>query len=280
MRVMKFGGATFATHEDVATVLREITAAARRETVVAVVSAVGTTTDRLHDTAIDDRDRVDAVLREHHAVLDFLPEAHRHAWHARIARAVTDPVARDDAWLATGEVLASGLISGILDAFGVDVVDVGLEGVRVAADGSVDALATCTRLRHLGLDATDVLVLGGFAGRTDAGTVRVLGRGGSDYVATAVAAAIDADVVDLWKDVDGIHDRDPNRYAGTHRHDRLTWSQADAIARSDAAILHPRTIEPLRDTSVALRVRGIRTPWDTGTLVDARAAVPLRGRVS
>ncbi len=134
------------------------------------------------------------------------------------------------------------------------------------------------------LEKGTVPIVTGFIGATIAGEVTTLGRNSSDYSAAIVADALDADEVCLWTDVDGIYDRDPRATDTEDGCDftllpELSYDEALRLAECGAKVLHPRTIEPLREKDIALRIRNTFRPEHPGTRIGpaVRSAV---GRVS
>jgi aspartate kinase len=109
-------------------------------------------------------------------------------------------------------------------------------------------------------------VMGGFIGRTAAGATTTLGRNGSDYSAAIVAAAIGADEVQIWTDVDGLLTCDPRLVPGARVIDRLSFEEAAELAQFGAK-LHPRTLEPAVEANIPVRVLNTQNPSLPGTLI-------------
>jgi aspartate kinase len=116
------------------------------------------------------------------------------------------------------------------------------------------------------LERNRIPVMGGFIGRTDAGATTTLGRNGSDYSAAIVAAAIGADEVQIWTDVDGLLTCDPRLVPGARVIDRLSFEEAAELAQFGAK-LHPRTLEPAVAANVPVRVLNTHNPSSPGTLI-------------
>ena len=116
------------------------------------------------------------------------------------------------------------------------------------------------------LERNRIPVMGGFIGRTDAGATTTLGRNGSDYSAAIVGAAIGADEVQIWTDVDGLLTCDPRLVPGARVIDRLSFDEAAELA-SFGAKLHPRTLEPAIGANIPVRVLNTQNPASSGTLI-------------
>src|SRR5207248_11637165 len=126
------------------------------------------------------------------------------------------------------------------------------------------------------IERNRIPVMGGFIGRTPAGATTTLGRNGSDYSAAIVAAAIGAEEVQIWTDVDGLLTCDPRLVPGARVIDRLTFDEAAELAWFGAK-LHPRTLEPAVEANIPVRVLNTHNPSSPGTLITRRANVPPPG---
>ncbi|HKR63764.1 MAG TPA: lysine-sensitive aspartokinase 3 [Thermoanaerobaculia bacterium] len=121
------------------------------------------------------------------------------------------------------------------------------------------------------LERNRIPVMGGFIGRTKSGATTTLGRNGSDYSAAIVAAAIGADEVQIWTDVDGLLTCDPRLVAGARVIDRLSFDEAAELAWFGAK-LHPRTLEPAVAANIPVRVLNTHNPSSPGTLITRAGA--------
>ena len=116
------------------------------------------------------------------------------------------------------------------------------------------------------LERNRIPVMGGFIGRTLAGATTTLGRNGSDYSAAIVGAALGADEVQIWTDVDGLLTCDPRVVPGARVIERLSYVEAAELAWFGAK-LHPRTLEPAIDARIPVRVLNTHNPASAGTLI-------------
>jgi aspartokinase/homoserine dehydrogenase 1 len=134
--------------------------------------------------------------------------------------------------------------------------DIGLITDGEARNATVDFAASDPRVAAALADDA-VFVLPGFYGVGPDGRVTLLGRGGSDYSAAAVARCITAESLDIWKDVDGYLSADPSTVDNPRRLEVLSYREAAELSYFGARILHPRTVEPLRDRGIPLRLFNI-----------------------
>jgi len=128
------------------------------------------------------------------------------------------------------------------------------------------------------VDQGAIPVITGFIAATEEGVTTTLGRGGSDYTAAIVGAGLDADEVWIWSDVNGILTADPNLVAGARTLRELSYAEASDLAYYGADVLHPKTIRPVIDHSIPLRIKNSLDPADPGTLI-VEAPAPDRQRL-
>lgn len=272
--VVKFGGAALARPAAVTARLRSLRA--RGRPVVAVVSARAGVTDRLWRVAQDPldetlRSRVLQQLRREHSpqepgrnrALDALERSFR--WVGDRGR---PDAATTDALLAAGERLSVDwlvprLRADGLPAVGVDAARLGLwtdgrygEG-RVVLDRARDPVRRGLRAV---LDEGSLPVVTGYFGRGAHGEPVTLGRGGSDYSASAIGALIGASTVELVKADASILSADPAVVPEARPVQRLSYSEAEELAEFGARVLHPMTVEPARLAGMDLWVRSLERP--------------------
>ncbi|WP_420596516.1 aspartate kinase [Deinococcus sp.] len=117
------------------------------------------------------------------------------------------------------------------------------------------------------LDAGVTPVIAGFMGETEKGAITTLGRGGTDFSATIVGAALHASEVWAWKDVDGVMSADPRSVPGAQNIAQLSYGEVMELAYFGAKVLHPLAVTPLQDAGIPLRVKSAADPEFPGTLV-------------
>jgi len=134
-------------------------------------------------------------------------------------------------------------------------------------------------LDSLGLAEADRIVMTGFSCRDAAGRVTTLGRNGSDFSATILAALLDAEEVHIWTDVEGVLSADPGRVPQAEVVHRLSYREAFELAYFGARVLHPQTLAPLLQRAIPVRIRSTRLPESPGTLIDRRgsSSPPVKG---
>jgi len=108
-------------------------------------------------------------------------------------------------------------------------------------------------------------IITGFFGCDNNGYTTIFGRDGSDYSASIIANALDVDRVELWKNTDGFRSADPKKIKETNLIEKLSYSEAAELSYFGAKILHPRTVEPLKEKNIKLIIKNIKNPVGKGT---------------
>lgn len=118
----------------------------------------------------------------------------------------------------------------------------------------------------------DIYITQGFICLDDAGEISNLQRGGSDYTATIIGAAIKAEEVQIWTDIDGMHNNDPRFVEHTNPISDLSFDEAAELAYFGAKILHPQTVNPVRKDSIPVRLKNTMNPEAHGTLISSKTS--------
>lgn len=302
LHVLKFGGSSLGRPERFAQVVRIVERVQGGSRVALVVSAFGDTTDHLLAAiAHAESGRRD----EAHALIARIAEAarvpvvaalgDRALPQAQLDAAIdavlgpleglldavallreASPRARDEV-LSFGERLSSRVVSLALSRTGIPSVAVDARTWIVTdatfGDARVDFAATRARAQALAAEWLDegapITVHTGFLGATPDGITTTLGRNGSDYTAAVLAASLDAEDVTLWTDVPGIMTADPALVPDAYPVPRLSHREALELAGLGLRMLHPRTVLPLAQARIPLRIKDTLHPEAAGTLVDA-----------
>lgn len=283
MEIHKFGGSCLRDSSDldrISSVLRDVD-----DEIVVVVSALWGTTDRLMRAAIEPRyagrlvnDLASQHLRFAPTIVDD-PAYERfqrvlHGIETSLATLATDREDRNahNRLLAAGERLSALVVAHQLKLQGLDAHAVGAEDIGLMLNGTADAdsVDLDSSMSKLDISALEGLpVVTGWFGEGKDGRLALLGRGGSDHTATALAAILDASKVVLWKDVNGIHPVNPRWGISTSPVRYLGYSEAIEFAYADATILHPATVEPVLKKGIPIEIKhlGAAKPNRTCTTI-------------
>ncbi len=307
--VMKFGGTSVGSVEAMTQVVR-IIQQARSEwrNLVVVASALNGVTNLLLDTAVrsskGDRKAYLPAAQELQARHDELTDAlitdpaRGALLKDEIAELVADFSSRCQAMAVLGEATPRALdaVAGLGERMSVRVLSVALDSAGIpaafveatelivtdhhfqAAHPDLAATTAKTRARLLPLlDRGLVVVTTGFIGATPEGVPTTLGRGGSDYSAALLGAALPADDVWIWTDVDGVMTADPRLVPDARTIPELSYREVSELAYYGAKVLHPKTIRPVIEAGIRLRVCNTFNPSHPGTRLVAE--MPSSDRV-
>lgn len=295
--VMKFGGTSVGSPERIRRAAELAATTSRERPVAVVVSAMSKVTDLLLETMsrgqVGDEEAVEANLKaledKHIAAAEALiPEERRSAVisrlklhlerYARIARGMLmlreKPPRSVDEAVSTGEKLCALLTVEVLRANGFKAEDVSGSQVIVtdAIFGSASPLMEETsasahaRLNPL-VESGVIPIVTGFNGATADGEPTTLGRGGSDFSAAILAAALNASELWIWTDVDGILTGDPRVVPDARVLTEVTYNEAAELAYAGAKVLHPRTLQPLADRRIPVWIKNAFKPEVPGTRI-------------
>ncbi len=185
-----------------------------------------------------------------------------------------------DAVVSYGEQLSSRLLAEVCKSKGIKARHVDTRRLIVTDDeyGSARPIWDETEelikleLEPL-IEARDVPVMGGFIASNRAGETTTLGRGGSDYTAALIGAALDSKEIQIWTDVTGVLTCDPRICADARTVEVLSYDEAAELAYFGAKVLHPKTIQPAVDHSIPVRVCNSHQPSERGTMVIASSGL-------
>ncbi len=288
---MKFGGTSVGKPERMHHIAGLVTQEA--EPVIVVLSALAGTTNALIEIGylIARGDRVNAKLHidnlethYHQFAEGLLTSAEaltkakqiiaEHFEFLNIILKISFSEALNKDILAQGELLSTKLFSVYLDEIGVDhVLLPALEFMTIDVHdepqiGSIKVKLSQLLTQHPG---SKLFVTQGYICRNARGEIDNLRRGGSDYSASLIAAAIEATICEIWTDIDGMHNNDPRVVNRTVPIDKLSFEEAAELAYFGAKILHPASIWPAQQYNIPVKLRNTLQPDAKGTLIAGEA---------
>lgn len=291
MKIMKFGGTSVGRPERMKQVSELITRS--DEPVITVLSALSGTTNALVSIgdamAAGDRalakENIDK-LESHYQLFikDLLKEKEtyqkgkqivgEHFEFLNIILRVSFSEALSKDILAQGELLSTKLFSAFLEENKIDhALLPALEFMSIDANDEPQVPVIKSRLNKLleHHSGKKLFITQGYICRNARGEVDNLKRGGSDYSASLIAAAVGASVCEIWTDIDGMHNNDPRMVKKTIPVDRLSFDEAAELAYFGAKILHPASIWPAQHYQVPVRLLNTMDPSAPGTLITSDA---------
>lgn len=289
MEIFKFGGASVATADRIKNLYKILQGFDRKDLIV-VISAMGKTTNKLEKIVIAHQKGEDYAALIEQVKEDFFVEM-RQLFDAKneIFREVGQrfdaitSLLREyknqsynfiyDQVVPCGELISThfisrylnenGLMNTLLDARDLIITD------ATYRDANVDWTSTCKQVNRTA-NKGKFFITQGFIGGNKEGFTTTLGREGSDYTAAILAYCLDADELDIWKDVPGVLNADPRSFENTTLLQKVSFREAIELAYYGASIIHPKTIQPLHSKNIPLRVRSFLDANAEGTYVGSQ----------
>ena len=295
MKVLKFGGTSVGSARRMKNVASIIGSSERK---IVVLSAMSGTTNALvciagcfYRKAPDEANKMISEQEQKYAreiealyrtdlykerALQLVTEHFNHVWSFS-GKPFT--VFDEKVILAQGELISTGMMDLYLQEQGIESVLLpALNFMRITADGEPDPVYIREKLVAL-LDQhpdTSVFITQGFICRNAYGDIDNLQRGGSDYSASLIGAADDAEEIQIWTDIDGMHNNDPRVVNHTSPVRQLNFEEAAKLAHFGAKILHPCCIRPAKESNIPVRLLNSFEPSAPGTLISNTAE---KGRI-
>ena len=291
MKVLKFGGTSVGSVKSILSVKRIVEKEARSQPIVVVVSALGGITDQLISTSQLAKDGNEEWKRSYEAMVD------RH--HKLIDTIITDTDDREelfnkvdalfeqlhsiyfgvylihdlsqktlDAIVSYGERLSSNIVATLVK--GSKWMDSRnfIKTTPFNGKNTLDSELTSRLVKDAFHDLPRVSLVPGFiSSDRDTGEVTNLGRGGSDYTAAIIAANLDAEILEIWTDVDGFMTADPRVIKTAYTIDELSYVEAMELCNFGAKVVYPPTIYPVRIKNIPIRIKNTFNPDAPGTII-------------
>jgi aspartate kinase len=287
MKIMKFGGTSVGKPERMFQVRDLITR--DEESKIVVLSALSGTTNALVSIgdamAAGDKEKAKQLIESLHAHYNsFITELlakeeyrskatsvineHFEFLHIILKVSFSDALSKDI--LAQGELMSTKLFSIYLEEVGEDhVLLPALDFMSIDANDEPQVLQIRTRLQKALANHPDkkMFITQGYICRNAKGEVDNLKRGGSDYSASLISAAIEASVCEIWTDIDGMHNNDPRVVGSTRPVEHLSFDEAAELAYFGAKILHPASIWPAQHFNIPVKLLNTMQPEAKGTII-------------
>lgn len=286
MLVLKFGGTSVGSVDNMVAVRYIIDTPQPKVVVLSAMSGTTNTLTQIADCArLEDYDGFSTIynsLKSHYneVVNTLFNDTSLRvtvAAYIDIIFADIDKLVREDAYslvigdtiVAQGELLSTYIFCAFLKQEGLQASLLpALDFMRIDTNNEPDNYYIKKHIKNLiDQDTNTIYITQGFICRNFEGEIANLQRGGSDYTATIIGAAIAATEVQIWTDIDGFHNNDPRFVEQTTALPVLSYDEAAELAYFGAKILHPQTVQPLREQKISLRLKNTMRPNAMGTLV-------------
>ncbi len=296
MQVLKFGGTSVASAENINKVVEIVSATIKKEPAVVVVSALGGVTDLLLGAATlaaagDEtyREKLTVVEQRHlDAVKQLLPVAGQSQLLSLVKKAcneiedicngiylLRELTARSKDRIASyGEWLSSQIIAARFNTNGVPAQWIDARSlIRTNSNftaAEVDYAVTNQQVHQFFNKAeSSLFILPGFIASDSNGITTTLGRGGSDFTAAIMASALDATVLEIWTDVSGMMTADPRLTSNARIIPQISYQEAMELSHFGAKVIYPPTIQPVMGKGIPVWIKNTFAPADEGTLIEA-----------
>lgn len=291
MKVLKFGGTSVGSVESILSLKQIVLNAAEEQPVVVVVSALGGITDKLISTsrlAVEGKDEwkqeFDAMVDRHHKMIDtIITDSRNREKLFNIVDALLEQLRSiysgvylihdlspktQDAIVAYGERLSSQIVATLIE--GAHWFD-SREFIKTSSKNGkhiLDSELTNKLVKKTFADLPRISLVPGFISMDkDNGETTNLGRGGSDYTASIIAAALGAEILEIWTDVDGFMTADPRVIPAAYTINQLSFIEAMELCNFGAKVIYPPTIYPVCVNNIPIRVKNTFNPQHPGTLI-------------
>ncbi len=298
MQVLKFGGSSVANAANINKVIGIVRQAADKNGVVLIVSALGGITDLLLNSAAlaaegDEsfREQLNLLESRHlSTVQQLIPVAKQSSVLSAVKTQCNEiedicngifllrelSAGTRDRLVSFGELLSSRIISSALTENGISNTWKDSRDLIVTdshfGNAKVDFDDTNREIQKFFADTKAALyVLPGFIAANASKLTTTLGRGGSDYTASIFAAALNAEVLEIWTDVSGIMTADPNLVSSARIIPAISYQEAMELSHFGAKVIYPPTIQPVLKKNIPVRVKNTFSATDPGTLIDHSA---------
>lgn len=291
MKVLKFGGTSVGSVKSILSLKSIVEREAKHQEVVVVVSALGGITDKLLETSRQAykgdeswKENYKAIVDRHHSMIDTIitDTADREALFNKVDALFEQLQSlfygvflihdlshkTQDAIVSYGERLSSNIVATLIrGAKWFDSRDF-IKTHDQQGRRSLDSELTNQLVRKTFAELPRISVMGGFIARdSESGDITNLGRGGSDYTASIVAASLDAEVLEIWTDVDGFMTADPHVIKTAYTINELSYIEAMELCNFGAKVIYPPTIYPVCVRNIPIRVKNTFNPNGKGTII-------------
>lgn len=287
MKIMKFGGTSVGSPQRIKNVASLISSDEQKFVVLSAMSGTTNTLVEITDYLNKENplgannviSRLESVYHKHVGELysteeyreltdKFITEEFAHL-HKLTQKKHDENV--DKEILAQGEIISTNMMTNYLKECGKNVVLLpALDFMSINKDKEPDELQISKRLSEIlqKQPGYNIYITQGFICRNAEGDVDNLQRGGSDYTASLIGAAIKAEEIQIWTDIDGMHNNDPRFVEGTKPVDQLNFEEAAELAYFGAKILHPTCILPAKFAGIPVRLLNTLDPSAKGTIIN------------
>ena len=304
MKVLKFGGTSVGSVESILSLKAIVEKEAQEQPIIVVVSALGGITDKLIATSVlaqkgDEawKDEFQAMVERHHKMIDtIITDPRKREQLFNIVDSLFEQLRSiyfgvylihdlskktQDAIVSYGERLSSNIVATLVQGAKWYDSREFIKTMRKNHKNTLDSELTNRLVRRTFSDLQRISLVPGFISKDrDTDEITNLGRGGSDYTAAIIAAALDADILEIWTDVDGFMTADPRVIKTAYTIKELSSIEAMELCNFGAKVVYPPTIYPVCVKNIPIRVKNTFNPDSEGSIIKQKVAnndKPIKG---
>ena len=304
MKVLKFGGTSVGSVESILSLKAIVEKEAQKQPIIVVVSALGGITDKLIATSVlaqkgDEawKDEFQAMVERHHKMIDtIITDPRKREQLFNIVDSLFEQLRSiyfgvylihdlskktQDAIVSYGERLSSNIVATLVQGAKWYDSREFIKTVRKNHKNTLDSELTNRLVRRTFSDLQRISLVPGFISKDrDTDEITNLGRGGSDYTAAIIAAALDAEILEIWTDVDGFMTADPRVIKTAYTIKELSYIEAMELCNFGAKVVCPPTIYPVCVKNIPIRVKNTFNPDGEGSIIKQKVAnndKPIKG---
>lgn len=304
MKVLKFGGTSVGSVESILSLKAIVEKEAQEQPIIVVVSALGGITDKLIATSMlaqkgDEawKDEFQAMVERHHKMIDtIITDPRKREQLFNIVDSLFEQLRSiyfgvylihdlskktQDAIVSYGERLSSNIVATLVQGAKWYDSREFIKTMRKNHKNTLDSELTNRLVRRTFSDLQRISLVPGFISKDrDTDEITNLGRGGSDYTAAIIAAALDADILEIWTDVDGFMTADPRVIKTAYTIKELSYIEAMELCNFGAKVVYPPTIYPVCVKNIPIRVKNTFNPDSEGSIIKQKVAnndKPIKG---
>ena len=304
MKVLKFGGTSVGSVESILSLKAIVEKEAQKQPIIVVVSALGGITDKLIATSLlaqkgDEawKDEFQAMVERHHKMIDtIITDPRKREQLFNIVDSLFEQLRSiyfgvylihdlskktQDAIVSYGERLSSNIVATLVQGAKWYDSREFIKTVRKNHKNTLESELTNRLVRRTFSDLQRISLVPGFISKDrDTDEITNLGRGGSDYTAAIIAAALDAEILEIWTDVDGFMTADPRVIKTAYTIKELSYIEAMELCNFGAKVVYPPTIYPVCVKNIPIRVKNTFNPDGEGSIIKQKVAnndKPIKG---
>ena len=304
MKVLKFGGTSVGSVESILSLKAIVEKEAQEQPIIVVVSALGGITDKLIATSVlaqkgDEawKDEFQAMVERHHKMIDtIITDPRKREQLFNIVDSLFEQLRSiyfgvylihdlskktQDAIVSYGERLSSNIVATLVQGAKWYDSREFIKTMRKNHKNTLDSELTNRLVRRTFSDLQRISLVPGFISKDrDTDEITNLGRGGSDYTAAIIAAALDADILEIWTDVDGFMTAGPRVIKTAYTIKELSYIEAMELCNFGAKVVYPPTIYPVCVKNIPIRVKNTFNPDSEGSIIKQKVAnndKPIKG---